>query len=370
MSTGFAPQTRWDGWAPAMGFLETRPGTLWIVSPFITTTPSPALIKGARVLTTLDAAQLASGASTFQALAALLDGGAEVRILPKLHAKVYLRMQGSEAVGFSGSANLTRNGAQHNHEVMAGPETFSTGFMRDLNQHWAAAAKHRLTMERLTEEQKKADPLSENLAAQKLIESGVVVILIDTQMLRGSFELTESKVGIPLNERTKGLRPAGVDFVQAKNRKQGTDLLQAGLKRLQNSRTGKAVKFRGNLSFAVPVAERDGFQDGLQELNSELRAAMGKLTEEHAEAWRADFIARLQQAAQRYVRADPDRVQAVLDTAARSFDKYIKKLDVGLSYGTYLPLQTPSRPLSHDFRTYFQSVRENQPLDWEDDMEA
>ncbi|GGO38390.1 hypothetical protein GCM10008949_44830 [Deinococcus humi] len=353
-----------------MDFLRKRDGTLWIVSPFITTTPPERMIHGSRVLTTLDPAKLASGASTFQALAALLEGGAEVRILPKLHAKVYLRMHGSEAVGFSGSANLTLSGERHNHEVMTGPETFSIGFMRDLTHHWAAAAKHRLTMSRLIQEQEKAERLSENLAAQKLIESGVVVILIDTQMLRGSFELTESKVGIPIHERTKGFRPARVDFVQAKNRKQGIDLLQAGLKRLQSSRTGQAIKLKGSLSFAVPVAEHDNFQDGLQELNSELRTTMGELVKEHAEAWQADFITRLQQAAQRYVRADPDRVQAVLEGAASSFDKYIKKLDVGLSYGTYLPLQTPSRPLAHDFRTYFQGVRENQPLNWEDDVEA
>lgn len=367
MSDGVAAQTRWDGWMPAMRFLETRPGTLWIVSPFITTTPPAALIRGARVLTTLDPARLASGGSSFQALAALIDGGAEVRVLPKLHAKVYLRMSGSQAVGYSGSANLTQSGARLNHEVMSGPEAFSIGFMRDLTQYWASATP--LTIPALLQAQEQGEWLRENLAAQELIEDGVVVILLDTQMLRGSFELTESKVGIPVQERTKGFRPARVDFVQAQHRKPGTDLIRTRLKRLQSGLNGQAVKLRGSLSFAVPVRDRDTFQDGLQDLHSDLRDLMANLVSQHAEAWRADFIARLQQAAQRYVKADPERVKSVLEGAAVSFDKYIAKLDAGLSYGTYLPLQTPSRPLAHDFRTYFQGVRENQTLAWEDGVE-
>jgi len=43
----------------------------------------------------------------------------------------------------------------------------------------------------------------------------------------------------------------------------------------------------------------------------------------------------------------------------------LAQLDVGLSYGTSLPLQAPSRALAHDFRTYFRSVRENQTLEWD-----
>ena len=363
MTGHISHQTRWAGWIPALNFLEERPGTLWIVSPFITALPPQSLISGSRVLTTLDPLHLARGATQAGVLADLMTGGAEVRILPHLHAKVYLRMHASQAIGFSGSANLTKNGAHHNYEVMSGPEVFSIPFIRDLTNHWSGA--ERLTMAQLAEAQAQAERLQENLLTREQIENDVVVIILDTQMLRGSFELTESKVGIPIQERTQGLRPARVDFVKAQERKSGVELLRARLKRLQGGRAGHAVSL-GGMSFAVPIADRERFQDGIEHLHDDLRKAMQNLVDQHHEEWKVDFIQRLHQAARRYVKAEPERVDAVLKEAAERFDQYMGKLDVGLSYGTYLPLQTPERRLAHDFRTYFRGVRENQVLDWEE----
>jgi hypothetical protein len=361
MSHNDVLQTRWEGWAPAMRHLATCPGTLWIISPFITTTPPADLIQGARVLTTLDPVHFARGASKVSALADLLQGGAEVRILPRLHAKVYLRMHASQAVGFSGSANLTQKGERHNHEIMTGPEVFSIPFIRDLTGHWSSAP--RLTLDQLAEAEAQAARLRENLLTREQLETDVVVIIIDTQMLRGSFELTESKVGIPAPQRTPGLRPARVDFVKARDRKRGVERLKAGLKQLQGGPSGHAVSL-GGMSFAVPIADRDRFQDGIEALHHDLRAEMKRLADQHAAEWKEDFLGRLRQAAQRYVKADPERIELVLSDAGSRFDLYLSRLDVGLNYGTYLPLQTPSRPLAHDFRTYFRGVRENQVLGW------
>ncbi|MFW8627388.1 phospholipase D family protein [Deinococcus sp. ME38] len=356
-------QTRWEGWGAGLSLLEQRPGTLWVVSPFITASLPAHLVSGARVLTTLDPVDLARGSSQATALAALMDGGAEVRTLPDLHAKVYLRMHASQAVGFSGSANLTQRGNHRNLEAMTGPEEFSIPFIRDLMGHWSRATP--LTQARLLEAQARGERLRENFLTQEMIESDVVVIMVDSRMLRGMFELTESKVGIPIADRTPGLRPARVEFVTARARKTGLDQLRIGLQQLQDGQAGRAVKLSGGLAYAVPIADRDHFQDRIERLHHELRDTMAALVAANASAWKEDFMGRLRQAASTYLKADPERVDHVVQEAGARFDQYLAQLDVGLSYGTYLPLQTPSRALAHDFRTYFRSVRENQTLEWD-----
>lgn len=363
MPTEYTAQARWEGWTSAMRFLEKASGTLWIVSPFITTTPSEQLIQGARVLTKLKPEDLASGATKASAIRHLIEGGADVRVLSHLHAKVFLRMRASQAVGFSGSANLTKNGSDRNHEVMTGPETFSSAFIHDLTERWRKAES--LSLTKLAEAQAKAERLKENDLARQWIEADVVVIALDVQMLGRSFDLTESRVGVPLEERTKGLRPARVDFIKAEDRKLGNEIVTNGLKKLRNGRSGKVAKLTRNgegRTFAVPVAERDNFQDGIEALNQELQVAISALAAQHHVRWKADFLKRIQQAAQRYVKADPERVKSVLKEADERFDAVMERLDVGLSYSVYLPLHVPSRPLAHDFRRQFRGVRENQTL--------
>lgn len=59
------------------------------------------------VVARLSPQDLMSGASTFNAIRNLLNNGHEIRLLPNLHAKIYLINQ---KYAFIGSANLTSNG--------------------------------------------------------------------------------------------------------------------------------------------------------------------------------------------------------------------------------------------------------------------
>lgn len=73
-------------------------------------------VRGLRVLTKLEAGSIAAGVLDPSALRALMAGGAEIRHLPCLHAKMYLAI-GSGAV-FVGSANVTQSAMHLNREVM------------------------------------------------------------------------------------------------------------------------------------------------------------------------------------------------------------------------------------------------------------
>lgn len=358
-------QSRWEGWERAIRFLADRPGTLWIVSPFITTTPTQSLLQGARVLTTISAQQLASGVSSYAAIRAMIEGGAEVRVCPKLHAKVYLRMYGSQAIGFTGSANMTQYGNHRNHEVMTGPEEFNVAFIRDLTAHWTTALP--LTLDALDTLQRDAVRIGENLKISEQVATDVVVIIAETRMLRATFELTESKLGIPPEHRTAGLRAARVDFVKADDRKEGNALLREGLRRLQDGRSGMAVNMQGSggLTYAVPLSDHARFQDGIESLDTEVKNKMRELVSQRKSSWREDFLQRLANVARTYNRAEPAQVELVLQEARQRFKEYVdpERLDVGIRYGTYLALQMQNRPLAHDYRTYFRGVREGQKLD-------
>lgn len=356
---------RWESWAPAFQALQHHQGTLWIISPFITTVPRGITLDGVRVLTTLDARKLATDSTSITALLEMQLAGAMVKVLPKLHAKVFLRMAGSQTVGYTGSANLTINAERHNKEVMTGPHHFDAAFLQQLARHWDAATD--LKPELVQAVTREATRLRENIRTQASVEEDVMVFAIETRILRGGFTLTEERVGIPPKDRTKGLRAGRVDFVTAEARRSGGELVATALQQLLAGRTGKAVKLRGTgRYYAVPLGEVDHFHQGLEVLNDELRGRMWILMEQHRHEWREDFLKRLAKATEKYTKADPLCVQTLQEGAAQEFDEYLRKHDVHVTYGTYLPMRTEGRSLTRDHSRFFQAVRENRPFDTDD----
>jgi len=99
-------------------FVENTKGTIRIASAYVTDT---ALLKDnetrVRLLTSFDAMDLISGATSLDSLANLLERGVQCRLverIPKLHAKVYIFADGSAVIT---SANLTGNALDSNIEV-------------------------------------------------------------------------------------------------------------------------------------------------------------------------------------------------------------------------------------------------------------
>jgi hypothetical protein len=357
---------RWESWEPALRALQGLPGTLWILSPFITSVPTGLDLNGLRVITTLDAQKLASDSTSIDILLRMQAAGADVRILPQLHAKVYLRLQGSQATGYTGSANLTVRAERRNKEVMTGPHAFDTQFIQQLSAHWQAARPLTRTLVKAVTEE--AARLRENRSTQATVEEDVMVFSVETRILRGGFTLTEERVGVPAKSRTSGLRAGRVDFVTAQTRRPGGELVAKALRHLQSGPHGTAVKLRGTGRFyAVPLGDAERFHAGLEQLHTNLRAVMSGLIQEGRGAWREDFLARVAKAAAQYTKADPDCVQKMLRLAAQEYERYLDQQDVNVSYGTYLALQTQGRPLTRDHSAFYQAVREQQPLtdDWQ-----
>lgn len=114
-----------------MTFLELLSNTVGIIrvaTAYVTERQllSSATVRERRLLTSLAKMDIVSGATSLDALAALISTGVECRILPerpRLHAKVYI-FGSSHAVVTS--ANLTENAFNSNIEVgvaVTGPET-------------------------------------------------------------------------------------------------------------------------------------------------------------------------------------------------------------------------------------------------------
>lgn len=106
------------GWSAELtAALRADPGELRMISPFIKKGALGRLLSPApekvRVITRFNLADFAQGVSDVGALRMLLDAGARVRGIRKLHAKLYL-FGASRAIVTS--ANLTKSALDSNHE--------------------------------------------------------------------------------------------------------------------------------------------------------------------------------------------------------------------------------------------------------------
>lgn len=354
---------RWENWHPAFEVLRGEPGRWWIISPFITTVPQRVDFQSACVLTTLDARKLATDATSLEALRALQARGAEVRVLDALHAKVYLkRCAAGHAVGFIGSANLTVRADRYNKEVMSGPHDLDSGFLRQLDEHWARAVP--LTPDLVDTVKRDAARLRENIQAKGQVEEDVMVFTVDTRIFRGGFTLTEERVGVPPKDRTKGLRAARVDYVGAEARRVGGELVARTLKQARHGKHGKVAVLPGQgRLYAVPLADAEHFRAILRELDANLRTRMCEECAQQAEAWKADFLRRLEKATQAYTKAPTDRLREVRVVAGREFDACLTRQEVTVAYSAYLPMKAPSGNASPGHQAIYQALRENRPLE-------
>jgi len=97
--------------------LKADPSELRIIAPFIKRSAIRELLslkpEKVRAITRFNLDDCADGASDIDALEALLDPGARVRGIRRLHSKVYLFGQSRAIVT---SANLTKSALESNHE--------------------------------------------------------------------------------------------------------------------------------------------------------------------------------------------------------------------------------------------------------------
>ena len=356
---------RWESWERAFKELRVCPGQLWIVSPFITAVPTGMDFEGARVLTTLDAHKITTNSTSLSTLEELQRRGAQVRILDALHAKVYFKRTDGGATGYAGSANLTKRADRYNKEVMSGPHALNEDFLQQLDEHWKEARC--LTPALIEQVKREAAHYLENARAQGQVEEDIVVFSVSVAMFNGAFALTEDRVGVPQQERTRGMRPAQVDYVTPAARKQGAELVLRRLKVARNGRHGvaRALPGHGRL-YAVPLGDADHFRDTVTRLDQELRQAMIALQDQQRGRWRDAFLTRLETAIRAYNKASPTIISQVMKAAAQEFDHCMLRAQVSVQYSEFLPLKGSG---SEAHVRVYRAVRENQPLDMNDEVE-
>lgn len=294
----------WGNWQAALQALRMHSGEWWVVTPFLTRGDAIPEPSRTRILTTLPVHKLATndlqGAATertLDALARLLDGDAEIRILDHLHAKVYLRRTGPTAVGFQGSANLTSK-ALTNEEVMSDLIAFDGAFLQHLDLLWKSATE--LTHAELQDRREQARQEREQFAAFAGLVPEVVVFVLDREYGLGSFALTNRRLGLPENEQENGYTSARVDFIRRKRTQKFTNIVSRGLDRLLARRQGQLPAApplarwltHTNNMFAAHRSDAELVRRALNDIQEELQQAAGALGRDCPELL-DDFLGRL-----------------------------------------------------------------------------
>ncbi|GGS36555.1 hypothetical protein [Deinococcus knuensis] len=291
----------WGDWQDAFNGLRHEQGEWWIVTPFLTRTDLINEPSQTRVLTTLSNHKLATNdiqsaaqERTLDALSFLLEHNVEVRLLPDLHAKVYLRRTPAGAVGFHGSANLTSK-ALSNHEVMSGPVLFGSEFLEHLDVLWDRAKP--LEHTHLQEARDQARQAREQLAAFAGLVPGVSVFVLDREYGLGSFALTNRRLRLPPNEQQNGYSPARVDFIHRDRTRAITQLVSRRIEQLRQPRRAAPplatwLTHTTNM-FAVRSDDVHQVRSALTSIQEEVQAASMKLARDNPELL-TDFLHRLQ----------------------------------------------------------------------------
>lgn len=354
--------THWGNWQQALGELQGQTGEWWVVTPFLTrgdAIPEPA---NTRVLTTLPLHKLATNdvndqmnERTLDALAALLNADARIRVLDDLHAKVYLRRTGTSAVGYQGSANLTGK-ALRNEEVMSGLVAFDAAFLQHLDALWDQARPlYKAHLLRLREQ---ARLHREQLAAFAGLIPEIGIFVIEREYGLGSFSLNNRRLHLPPNEVDNGYSPARVDFIHKDRTRGMTAIVSDGLDRLLGHRrrlpAGPPLAYwLSNTSnmFAVRRDDADTVRLALMDIQEQLQDAARKLGRTEPEL-EEDFIGRLRTwLADRQIRDD---LSSDIEREARAeYRKVIVDGTVQLRY-TELVAHWPEE--THPWRPIFTQM--------------
>lgn len=351
----------WGDWHDAFTALRHEQGEWWIVTPFLTRTDPVLEPARTRVLTTLSAHKLATNdlqsaaqERTLDALSALLDQQVQVRLLPDLHAKVYLRRTPDRAVGFHGSANLTSK-ARSNHEVMSGPVPLSAAFLDHLDVLWA----HAKPLERvhLQEAREQARLAREGLAAFAGLVPGVSVFVLDREYGLGSFALTNRRLHLPPNEQQNGSSPARVDFIHRDRTRAITQLVSRRIEALRRPRTAAPplvtwLTHTTNM-FAVRREDVSKVRSALTSIQEEVQAAAATLARVNPDLL-ADFVVRLR-TWMNDRKIDPSIQQEIEREARAAYGQVILGGEVQLRYAE-LAAQWPA--VDHPWRPLFTAMVE------------
>lgn len=336
----------WNSWEKAIEQLLPHSGDWWLISPYITVTPSKlegvahlASFSGMKVLTTADVGDFARGSSNLDVLRGMVERGAEVRAHDRLHAKVYLRRQSSAAVGWLGSANLTNQARHTNQEVMSGPLVLDSAFLQKLDRLWSEA--RRLDPEALSVlEQQVAEERVRQQAA-KAVLSDIVVLSIEERKAGKQFNIEHSLLKLGIDQETaRNIKAPAVSFIDAQYRDALQKWRQGQLALLTRGKPPLMVRLPGgNTLYACARRNLPDVERTLNDLDrqgrdrvAELRQGSRDLLKErffsHMDAWRQAYGSRVEQ----------KTVHALFLRASEEFDRYLASEVFGVDFTPLVPL--------------------------------
>jgi hypothetical protein len=341
----------WDGWQRALTDLSGD-GRRWIISPFITNAIFDLPIEpGDRILTAGRAEDFAGGTSQLEPLRQLQEGGIDIRVISRLHAKVYAREVAGGLVGWIGSANLTHSGRDRNLEAMAGPFRFEPEFVQQLHHTWAEARAFEVdVLEREIMALQHPERLSN--------DSPVLAIRLGFKGGEGSLTLNPEWIGLEnavSRESWNGvgfpqipyLRPEAINDVRRVVDKFKRDVQ---IRLLQHVDEGMYL-FRAD--------DRSEVMAALKHLESNLERVARDQAKDALGA-RRDFQRRFVDVWQEFAAKQPVPVRhdAVLEEALARFDAYLREEPIAVRYTFFMPMPGSNDP---DFAAQVQHVTAPHP---------
>lgn len=341
----------WSSWDKAIEQLQHHEGDWWLVSPYITVTPSAlegvaglASFKDVKVLTTADIQDFARGSSNLDVLRDMVSRGADVRAHDRLHAKVYLRRQGHSAVGWLGSANLTDRARHTNQEVMSGAQVLDRTFIQKLDRLWKDATH--LKVEVLDDIARQVTEEKARIQAERSVLTDVVVLSIEERKAGKQFDIKHSllKLGID-KEMARNIRTQAVSFIDAEYRDELQDWRRKQLDRLTRGKPPLMVRLAGgNTLYACARRNLPDIQSTLHTLDQQGAARLDELRSGSKEELKKKFISHLHTWQKTYgAQVDKKIVAELFVRAYSEFDKYIETDAFGVDFTLLVPLMPEDR---------------------------
>ena len=361
------------GWRAVLDDLD-GPGRRWLVTPWLTTREADlvGLVQaGDRLLIRGSAEDFLTGKSKLEAVQVFQEWGVEVRRIPSLHAKVYVRESEGHGHLWLGSANLSGRGEHgtgrrySSLEAMSGPHPLTGKARSELELLWAGSKPFSVgdlqrELERLVQEREKFQELLLGNA-----DLGVLALRLSFRLLGGQFTISPEWLGHASDAVQKDrVKYPSVEFIDPETSlaSRFRAFMQAEKRKLNHLL--EDVPGTSGL-YVLRVEHKPSVTSFLSALETQARQRFERELRQECDHLRADFTQRFQNAFERFLTESRKglalKKEQAAQQAALAFDEYLDRDPFKVSAQFFIPLVEPD-DTGGPLTLAMQQVREQQRL--------